>query len=868
MSIDYYAVDGYHGGKYGHMPMGAFRDVLQKLRDHPDWKLSLDIEPVSWDDLKLRDPSTYEQFRQMLADGQSTRLEIVSSTYAQPYPWLTDGESFIRQMRYGLKKTAEHFPHLRVTTYAVQEPCWTSALPQLLRSFGFELAVLKNPSTAWAGYCEGAEGEKRMWIGPDGTGILAIPRYACEGLLTTWQTESVFARRGFVDRCRASGVARPAGMCFQDLGWPACPYVTQPFFTEYRSEEMLLADSVCYTTWREYAEQIADAPAADLRLTQEAFRVALPWGDPQLAHMARMVRRGENELLEAQWLDALRFAYTGDTAARLMDLAAEQVMLAQHHDAWICASCGDGEKNWANASCARVLNAEHMLEKIRMGAMSDLGTLARVVPAVGTQCAMAINMLARSEERLAEVPVTFDRGVWGVRVLQNGSEVPHQFICERAYEDGSWNAGILLARVQAHGMGAEMLRIESLPEEEKQPPMASVSHLENTVEMESDLYRIVLDLRKGGAIRELFCKSDGLNMVDKASGKPFNGFYGYSIDEKRWISSADAPATAEIVLNGPLVARVRLRGCVGAIPFVQTLTLRAGERAMDVEAEFDFPEKTHIGEDFPIADEDALLQRHRSYHDGRYKLNAYFPTVFAQERVCKDAAFDVCESQNVDTHFQRWDEIRHNILISFVDVCDRQHGIAIFSDHTTAYVHGSGEPLGLTVAWAADGGYWWRNRALSGHHEVGYAILPHTGDWRQADLWHEGQKLRHPMLARQMGGFCEETGFSLLRVLNGGVELSETLVEKDRSLTLRLFNPGEGGKQRLWLSGALKPEATLCELDGRALEQVQTAYCEQGGVCLELTMPRFAVRSLRLQRNEGEGVERPGADRKPSDGNS
>ena len=47
MSVDYYAVDGYHGGKYGHMPLGAFRDILQKLRENPDWKLSLDIEPVS-----------------------------------------------------------------------------------------------------------------------------------------------------------------------------------------------------------------------------------------------------------------------------------------------------------------------------------------------------------------------------------------------------------------------------------------------------------------------------------------------------------------------------------------------------------------------------------------------------------------------------------------------------------------------------------------------------------------------------------------------------------------------------------------------------------------------------------------------------
>lgn len=847
MSVDYYAVDGYHGGKYGHMPLGAFRDILQKLRENPDWKLSLDIEPVSWDDLKLRDPATYAQLRQMLMDGQSPRLEIVSATYAQPYPWLTDGESFIRQMRGGLKKTAEHFPFLRVTTYAVQEPCWTSALPQLLRSFGFELAVLKNPSTAWAGYCEGAEGEMRTWIGPDGTSIPAVPRYACEGLLTTWQTESVFARQGFVERCRRSGVARPAGMCFQDLGWPACPYVTQPFFVEYLPEEMLAKGSVRYTTWKEYAQTIADAPAPAWRVSQEAFRVALPWGDQQLTHMARMVRRGENALLEAQWLDTLRFARTGRSAGGVLEQAAEQMMLAQHHDAWICASCGEEEKNWAKVTCARVLSAEHLLEGACRDALLDLTGPVASAAGPDAQDALLVNTLARAEERLVSVPVTFGRGVRGARVWQGGIEAPCQFICERAYEDGSWNAGTLLARVRVDGMGTDALRVEPLPQEEKRPPLASATVADDTATLENELYRITLDLRRGGAVAAFICKADGRNLVDAASDKPFNGFVGYAIDARKWVSSADTAATAQAELSGPLAARVRLCGKVGDIPFTQTLTLRAGERALTVEAEFDFPEKTHIGEDFPIADENALVERHRSYHDGRYKLNAYFPTAFRQERLFKDAAFDVCESRQADTYFQRWDEIKHNILISFVDVCDQERGLAVFSDHTTSYIHGADEPLGLTVAWAADGGYWWRNRALSGRHTVRYAILPHMGDWRAAGLWHEGQKLRHPVLARQAGGLCENAAFTLLRVTHGEAELSETIAEAD-GVTLRLFNPGEAETQRLWLSDAFLPEITLCELDGRAVSTLRATRGAQGGLILALPMPRFAVRSLRLTK--------------------
>jgi alpha-mannosidase len=44
-----YFVDGYHGGVRGHMPPGSWRDILNVMREIPQWKLCLDIEPESWD---------------------------------------------------------------------------------------------------------------------------------------------------------------------------------------------------------------------------------------------------------------------------------------------------------------------------------------------------------------------------------------------------------------------------------------------------------------------------------------------------------------------------------------------------------------------------------------------------------------------------------------------------------------------------------------------------------------------------------------------------------------------------------------------------------------------------------------------------
>ena len=57
-----YYMDGYHGGIRGHMPLGCWRDILDQLNLHPEWRLSIDAEPISWDYLKARDPGAYAEF--------------------------------------------------------------------------------------------------------------------------------------------------------------------------------------------------------------------------------------------------------------------------------------------------------------------------------------------------------------------------------------------------------------------------------------------------------------------------------------------------------------------------------------------------------------------------------------------------------------------------------------------------------------------------------------------------------------------------------------------------------------------------------------------------------------------------------------
>ena len=58
-----YYVDGYHGGIRGHMPVGCWHDILNRMRDIPEWKVTLEIEPESWEYVKRRDPEAFRQIQ-------------------------------------------------------------------------------------------------------------------------------------------------------------------------------------------------------------------------------------------------------------------------------------------------------------------------------------------------------------------------------------------------------------------------------------------------------------------------------------------------------------------------------------------------------------------------------------------------------------------------------------------------------------------------------------------------------------------------------------------------------------------------------------------------------------------------------------
>jgi alpha-mannosidase len=101
------------------------------------------------------------------------RVEMVAGTLSQPYGGPCVEEQYPAVVA-RTKLIRKHFPNALPVTYAVQEPCWASCLPQILVSLGYTGACLKDPGTAWGGYSAGFDAEVVNWVGPDGSRIPAV----------------------------------------------------------------------------------------------------------------------------------------------------------------------------------------------------------------------------------------------------------------------------------------------------------------------------------------------------------------------------------------------------------------------------------------------------------------------------------------------------------------------------------------------------------------------------------------------------------------------------------------------------------------------------------------------------------------------
>jgi alpha-mannosidase len=819
-----YYIDGYHGGIWGHYPDWNTRFMADMLKKNPGWKINIELEPETWARAKAVDPAAYTDFKALFADQSlDGRIEYINPAYAQSYNYNISGESIIRQFSYGMKLVKAHFPEALFTSYSSEEPCFTSALPQILTSFGFKYASLKNPNTCWGGYTQSHAGELVNWIGPDGTSIITSPRYEVEKLSpkSTWQTIAWNNSPQYINAAFSAGMPHPVGMTLQDAGWKEGPFIG----TVQKG-----AIKNVYTTWRNYFGNIAKNDArVDWRVTQEDMLVSLVWGSQVMQRIAQEVRISENKLVMAEKVAAMAKIYSKTPwPQEQLDSAWRTLLLSQHHDCWIVPYNGKPGDTWAdkvvgwtnntNTICDNIINTS--LHSLNGG--KEKGQYIMVYNTSGTN---------RAEVVETDLPAGFNAANT-VIIDSKGQPVMAQLSADKAkliFKANVLSIGYTVCQFKKQAMNtAKGAAVFVLPD--------------GKYLAETDLYKIIIDPSRGGAIKSIIAKKLGnKEFIDQANARGFNELRGNFYNDGGFKSTAENPAKVEVLENGPLQLKLAIKGSINGSDYTQTITLAQGQSRIDVTLHIDWEGNPGIGSETPKGTY-KLDNPVKAFYDDRNKLLAYFPLNLKGQKVYKNAPFDVTESRLDNTFFTRWDSIKNNVILNWVDVTDGQYGMALFTDHTTSYAHGKDFPLALNIQYSGMG-LWNRDHQITGPTTINYALVPHAGKWDRAGIEAENANWNEPLVT-VMSPEKPTNGKSLIQVPTG-YEISTVNFEGDDML-VRLFNTGAGNVKNKVVFNCNADKAMLTELDGRVRKTLQLQKTKAGELSIDIAIPKFGIRTIKL----------------------
>ena len=823
-----YFIDGYHGGVWGHYPKGYTGYIVEQLNQHPDWKANLEIEPETWDRAQKLDTENYHKLQKFFKNqSKSGRIEYVNPSYAQGYLFNISGESIISQFHYGIKKIHEHFPSAVFTSYSSEEPCFTSALPQILTSFGITNASLKNPNTCWGGYTRAHGGELVNWIGPDGTGITTVPRYEIEKLKpgSTWETIGNANSPEYIKAAFDYGIINPIGMTLQDAGWKQGPWLKGK---QYKPSE--------YITWRNYFANVADkSKMTDWDFSQEDVLVSLVWGSQILQKLAQEVRVSENKIIQAEKIAFLHQLENGLAyPENRFKKAWQPLLLSQHHDCWIVPYNTSNGTNWAQKVKSWTDFSDAVSDSI-------MNREAFAKAQTGRRYLKVYNTLGKARNELvnAKIPEGWKASETAI-INSEGEKVASQIIPSAAGDK-------MIFRAEVPAFGYAVFQLQKEKAEIKNTGAKAEKLADGTYSLETDLYKIVVDPARGGIIKSLIAKNlDGREFVDQNSERGFNELRGNFYNKGGFKSSTQKPATVKITENGPQQVKLSVQGEIAGNPYNQTISLSQGQKRIDLNLKIDWKGKQGIGE-FEETDYKSTSLKKAFYND-KYKLLSLFPLNLLDQKVYKNASFDVTESKLDNTFFSRWDEIKNNIILNWVDVTDgeRKYGCALFTDHTTSYAHGKDFPLGLNVQYAGQG-LWGRHYTVEGPTEIKYALIPHKGNWQEAQLWQQNELIKEPLHAVLLSGKPSKMKNSLLNLDKSGWVLSAAEVQ-DGNMLMRIFN-AEGDAAPGIVNFSFDPgNVELVELNGITRKKLSVDEIN-GSYQVEIDMPQFGFRTLKLSGN-------------------
>ena len=744
-----------HGGcvLWGEKLRERFSSAIDWLEKYPAYKTGLDFEAFTFDELEKIDPEFGKLVRDTLKKYPD-RFGLGSTTYGQPLSLYISEESNVRQLTYAIKTNLKHFG-TTPKVYAVSEFAFNNQTPQLLKLSGYDACLMRTHVTNY-GYQKAFDTVWGLWAGRDGTEIPSAPSTLEHGegyfnctidnwVLTRWPREAKESLEDFMKTCERYE-----------------PLLATRYDDLTLREEALVADADGRDNYHfvllDEIPGIFGEAKDKIATDDNDFHGRMPWGYCG-NEIFNGCRKGENNAARAEKLNAISVMLGGESKQELLEEAWKNILVAQHHDIFICGLLDDARR--------------FIPDSLSASAKADEGSLADLTKVFASP---------EKDGLLVINPLSFPVCNW-IETDANGNS--SAYLNGKALKTELANGKL---RIFAEIPALTAARID-LSSEKATSEKAGFS-FENGI-LETPLYRLTLN-EKG--IVSLFDKTANKLLADNGEGKLF----------KACINDADCVSTGvwNVEINGFSATAVSV-GEIGTVPYRFEMKFASGVAAIECKASFDIDDQligrigltkglddaltvnNFVHETKLCFDIDLCLSKDRkmfrdtpfSIYEWDGQIEKVIPSQYKETRLLADVKVPAEEA---------WNNVTYLAGIYWFALRDEEAGLAVINRGCMGSAV-KGNNVSVPLIYSND--YIWNPRYLSGTFENEFALLPVSSE-SNADIHRAALCCQQPMVVSALAkGNGTQTSFSAADIsAKGGEVILTALYPEDGAIFARFCN--------------------------------------------------------------------------------
>lgn len=720
----------------------SFSTVLRLMEQYPDY-LFLQTQPQLYEYMKQDYPELYERIRERVKEG---RWEAGGAMWLEADCNLPSGESLVRQILYGTMFLRDEFGVECTYLWLPDVFGYSWALPQILRKSGIE--AFMTTKISWNQYNRMPH-DTFKWRGIDGTDIVAH-------FITTpsnGQDEESF---------------------LYTYNGEVTPHSVQGIWNGYRDKglnrDLLLAFG--------YGDGGGGPTRSMLEMRRRIDRMpGMPRVRPGRAddYFTRLVQRvSEHDGYVHVWdgemyLETHRGTYTSQAYNKLMNRRLE---LLYREAEWICSLHSVSRSDWSTYPAEDLLvgwkivlrNQFHdiipgsSIREVYEDSREEYEQAKRLGEAVRTGAAQGLALLPASTA--GNVPHGYSYTVFNSASWERDDLV--LIPAERSMEQGEWRGadgaalsaqltedGWLVAMPGLPSMGVASLTFQPIFGGEAPSGTSGSQFVYAEGLLETPMYRIRWNER--GTLTEIYDKREERSVLAPGAcgnelqvfeDKPKGRHEAWDIDifYSQKMRTVGELLSAELIESGPLRAVVRFHWTYADSSIRQHLTVYADSPRIDFRTEVD-------------------------WHEKRQLLKVAFPVDIRATEATYDIQFGNVRRPthwNTSWDYARFETVGHQ----WADLSEHGYGVSLLNDCKYGYdIKDNVMRLSLIKSATVPDA-----QADQGRHAFTYSLLPHRGDWREAEVVREAWALNSPLFA--LAGAPERSGLSMLRLDAGFVMIN------------------------------------------------------------------------------------------------